>query len=231
VSEGDEHMAIEPLARAVECFDTTSFASLVREFETLSAIAAAVQWTRAAEGEISRMEAHIRSIPDREATIREAEAASRLEHRKKPFLRRFFTSHDLARTIRQGRRAIAAASRELPGCIGDLRALIERTPDSLEKKKALLAQLRLLKKDLREQNSEASLVIREVRTAARQAQAKVGSSLASALFTTPTMRRYKRIAIRTNKEKRIAPLEDVRVRIDRQLQAIEREIIRVERLK
>ena len=70
-------------------------------------------------------------------------------------------------------------------------------------------ELKLVKKELSLKKREANEEMRQIRAEARQRSARVGAGL-SAMFSTPTSRRWSRMGIRLEKEAGVAPHESLR---------------------
>jgi hypothetical protein len=112
-----------------------------------------------------------------------------------------------------------------------LEAAIDKTPNSPEEQREMIADLKVVKKELQLLKREANEAMRQIRSDARAKSAKIGTTGFGALLSTPTSRRWSRVAVRLEKESNVAPHEQNRAVIERRLLVVERAIHWIERFR
>jgi hypothetical protein len=102
---------------------------------------------------------------------------------------------------------------------------IDFTPNSPEEKKALLAELRIHKKELEADKREVALNMSAIRADARQKNADIDGR---ASYDSKSAARDRR-QIHYEKEAALQPHEDAKAAIERQIIQVEKDILRVEK--
>lgn len=151
-------------------------------------------------------------------------------HAAAPFFKRMFSSRTPERTLRLQADQLSATLQQLGQMINDLLERIDYTPNDEKERKALLKELRGEKKDLQVQKREIAAHKREVNHAARAASANAGINQGW-IFTTYDSKQAaaERRAIRRQKIAELAPYENAKTLIDRQILDLDRRISWVER--
>lgn len=107
---------------------------------------------------------------------------------------------------------------------------IDFTPNDLAEAKDLIKELKLVKKELSLEKKEIALDMKSLNVEARQ----IGSKIGDHYFTsnvTRQMDRAKRIRLRMEKESMLAPHENRKMLIERQILQIDKNILWIEKLK
>lgn len=219
---------VSPLPIVV--FDAAKGSALLPQVDLLGSFAEANRWVAQARAEIEAIERQLAMIPSYRASVLEAQRVAKAIHRQKPFLRRLFSFYPQRREIRSRLRVLEHQERELPELRQELQSAIARVPVNKDAQRSMLAELRLLKKELGLRKREENQAMREIRSAARHRNAQVGTNFTDA-FLGSGFRQVKRSAIRQAKESRLAPHESVRLEIEQQIAAVEHAILWVERFR
>ncbi len=143
----------------------------------------------------------------------------------KPFFSRLFAStkpeQEISQEIEQVQKTIA----NLMEMSDQLSDAIDFTPNSPEEKKALLAELRIHKKELGADKREVALNMNAIRADARQKNADIDGRASYNLKSAAQDRRQ----IHYEKEAALQPHEDAKAAIERQIIQVEKDILRVEK--
>lgn len=147
-----------------------------------------------------------------------------------PFLKRLFTSRNPELTLRGQADQLAATLQRLGVMINDLLERIDYTPNDERERKALIKELRAEKKELQLAKKEIAAQKRAINQAARDASASAGINQGW-IFTTYDSKQAasERRAIRRQKIAMLAPHENAKTVIERQILDLERRIMWVER--
>jgi hypothetical protein len=147
-----------------------------------------------------------------------------------PFFKRLFSSRNPELALRGQADQASAVLRQVGAMINDLLERIDYTPNDEKERKALLKELKAEKKELQLQKKEIAAQKREINQAAREASAKAGLHQGW-IFTTYDSKQAasERRAIRRQKIAMLAPHENAKTLIERQILDIERRIVWVER--
>ena len=145
-----------------------------------------------------------------------------------PFFKRLFASRSeekrLASSIAEARGGVASVD----NAISELYELIDRTPASKTEQKQMLAELRLLKKEITTHKRSVNEAMREIRTKARQ---DMSSWTGVSGGMVGSVARLERMGIRHGKEAALAPHEGTKASLELQIIDLERRIIWVERFQ
>ena len=147
-----------------------------------------------------------------------------------PFFKRLFSSRSPELTLRGQADQLAATLQQLGVMINDLLERIDYTPNGEKERKALLKELRAERKELQHSKKEIAAQKRAINQAAREASATAGINQGW-IFTTYDSKQAaaERRAIRRQKIAMLAPHENAKTVIERQILDIERRIMWVER--
>jgi hypothetical protein len=151
-------------------------------------------------------------------------------HAAAPFFKRVFSSRAPERTLRTEADQLSMTLQRIGQMINDLLERIDYTPNDEKERKALLKELRAEKKELQVQKREIAAHKRAVNHAARDASANAGINQGW-IFTTYDSKQAaaERRAIRRQKIAELAPYENAKTVIERQILEIDRRIMWVER--
>lgn len=147
-----------------------------------------------------------------------------------PFFKRLFSSRSPEITLRGQAAQLAATLQQLGVMINDLLERIDYTPNDEKERKALIKELRAEKKELQHRKKEIAAQKRAINQAAREASASAGINQGW-IFTTYDSKQAasERRAIRRQKIAMLAPHENAKTVIERQILDLERRIMWVER--
>jgi primosomal protein N' len=144
-----------------------------------------------------------------------------------PFFKRLFASRVEEKLHASSTDTARTGITSVDKAIADLYELIDRTPASRAEQKQMLAELRLLKKEVSTQKRSLNEAMREIRTKARQDMTSWTG--VSGRGVVGSVARLERMSIRHNKEAALAPHENTKALLERQIIDIERRINWVER--
>ncbi len=147
-----------------------------------------------------------------------------------PFFKRLFSSRNPELVLRGQADQLAATLQQLGVMINDLLERIDYTPNDEKERKALMKELRSEKKELQHQKKEIAAQKRAINHAAREASATAGITQGW-IFTHYDSKQAasERRAIRRQKIAMLAPHENAKTVIERQILDLERRIMWVER--
>jgi chromosome segregation ATPase len=219
-------VALQP----IQAFNTASADWLLAQIESLSTFRDVAQWDQIAEQEVQRIEIYLTKLAVHEAKLVQAQRQANEDRRKAPFLKRLFGSRRLVAALESAIDKATHMRQSLEKFMDALEAAIDKTPNSTEEQREMLKQLCLLKKELTQQKGEINTTMREIHAEARQHTVRVGSG-PGLFLSTPTNRRLHRMSIRLEQEAALAPHEDTKAAIERQLFIVNRAIIWVERFR
>lgn len=149
-------------------------------------------------------------------------------HATRPFFKRMLSSRAPERMLRAQAEQLSATVQQLGEMINDLLERIDYTPDDEKERKALLKELRAEKKELQVQKREIAAQKREINHAARSASAGAGRQFFGLIYDS-TMAAAERRAIRRQKIAELAPYENAKMAVERQILDLDRRIAWVER--
>ena len=119
------------------------------------------------------------------------------------------------------------AQEQLDELAGRLQETIDMTPNSSDERKVLVKELRLQKKELQTQKKEITAEMRAIRVEARQKNAQVTNYGFRSLSKLATAERRK---LRLQREIELAPNEQTKATIEKQILKIDRLILWAEKL-
>lgn len=149
-------------------------------------------------------------------------------HSEKPFLKRIFGKWKEHRILLPHLKNLNEWRGRLDDLADQIQAAIDMTPNSPEEQKLLIKELKLHKKELQTEKKEVAAEMRAIRVDSRQWSARVTN------YGFRGMSKYaaaERRQIRLNRERELAPHEDVKALIERQILHLERQIIWAEKLR
>lgn len=149
-------------------------------------------------------------------------------YRNRSFLTRAFSASP-ALQIQPNIDRMKAMADKCSGLLDLLYANIDFSPNDPTSKKAVIAELKHKKKELQLEKREIGMAAQLIRTEARQRSAGVPYS-AGAFFAGRKWTALERQSIRHAKERALAPHEEAKAFIDRQIHQIDRLVLWAERL-
>lgn len=213
---------------AVPSFDLSRAKGLLGQLDVISSFSEVAAWDRSADQEIRNIAAHEHALESFAQTLDAFEAGCKAAHAKQPLFRWLFTSYEHKPWIREMRKSIQDQQRQLPQLADSLQAAMDKTPNSRDEQRVLLAELKQARKRLNQEKRELNQAMTGIRVSARQRSAAVGTGF-DLLFSTSRSRRLNRLAIRLSKEAALAPRENAKAAIDHQINIIDRTILWVEK--
>jgi hypothetical protein len=213
------------LEKKVTSYSADNYNSLMAEFKDLSTLTEASAWDQRAQAEVDRINNVVRELKDKLAEKTKDLAQMQTERNAKPFFSRIFAStkpeQELSQEIDQVQKHISYLME-----MGDkLSDAIDFTPNSPEEKKALLAELRIHKKELEADKREVALNMSAIRADARQKNANIDGRTS---YDSKSAARDRR-QVHYEKEAALQPHEDAKAAIERQIIQVEKDILRVEK--
>jgi hypothetical protein len=199
---------------------------LLGSYASVTTISEASNWCKKAENSIVELKSFASRAKEEANDLDQLASSQRLESKEKSFLGRFFKSNDEKKThssINSLRGSIVSSQR----LAENLQELVDITPRTKEEQVLLVKELKLSKKDLQLQKKEIAAEMKGIRTDARQKSANAATSLTT-LLVGQKYTAAERRNIRQSKERALAPHEDAKSGIERQILAVEKEILRLE---
>jgi len=144
-----------------------------------------------------------------------------------PFFKRLFTSKFPIRTIENQISVSKSHISENTSLAEQLQEWIDKTPDDISQAKALLVELKQIKKELTILKKEISAAIRSTN---QQARAK-NSKIANQYFTNSKYKQIQRIGVRAEKESALRMHESEKEVVESQIIEVEKMILWIERIK
>ena len=199
---------------------------LVSSYASIATISGAVQWCTTAEQSIGELESFASKTKAEADELTRLALGQRVESKEKSFFGRFFKSADEKKTHSsiESLQGLVSASQKLAE---QLQELVDITPKTKEEQISLIKELKISKKDLQLQKKEIAAEMKGIRTDARQKSASAATSLTT-LLVGQKYTAAERRSIRQSKERALAPHEDAKSGIERQILAVEKEILRLE---
>jgi chromosome segregation ATPase len=199
---------------------------LLRQHQSVSTLAEMAHWKDAGEKCIIQLRAEAEECKTRIGELRARAGKLREETRLRSFFGRFFKSSE----EKQVASSIVAQTKTVQYCfstVDKLQVKIDDTPSSKEEKQQMLSELKAQKKELQIEKRELNSQMKNIRTEARQLSASAATSF-SALVVGSKYSAAERRSIRASKERALAPREDAKAALERQLLTLDREILRIE---
>ncbi|MFM6347925.1 MAG: hypothetical protein ACKPFK_22675 [Dolichospermum sp.] len=188
---------------AEEIIQKSKFQLLINEFKRLSTFSAVIDWDKQAEDEVQSL---IDGIQLFDSVINQQ--SEKLNTQK---IENYRTKY---RTV-------------MEGMAEKLQEAIDFTPNSSTEQKLLLKELRQRKKELQLQKREVAASAKQIREEARLKSIHAGRFLG--IVYDSKLASIERRSIRYRREALVAPHEDIKASIDRQILQIDKDILWVER--
>lgn len=203
--------------------------ALLREFSALSTFDRVSQWDARAQAEVDRL-VEISQVLESEIEARARDLRQLLDERKE---RGFFAGLLASKTDEKELSKRISNCQHLRSSMSAkadrLQEMIDFTPNSAEEKAALLAELALRKRELQLNVRALSTAIGRAHSDARRASVEAGTGI-TALFGSKVVAAQRR-QIRLQREAQLRPNESARDAIKRQILAVDRNILWVEKIK
>jgi len=202
------------------------FQRLRAQFDHLRTFDDVAHWDAAATSLVAELDREAS-----EARSQQQELTAQAEHHARlraalPFFKRIFAGRKVEVGFRVQATQAEAMIHRLGNATNDLLECVDYTPNDEKERKALLKELRFEKKELQLRKREIAAEKREINREARNASANAGRVL---FMYDAKMAAVERRAIRRDRVAQLAPFEDARVAIDRQIHDLDRRIMWVER--
>ncbi len=152
---------------------------------------------------------------------------AKANHNSKPFIKRLFSSRAPIRKAEAEIQDIKENILENKSLAEQLQDWIDRTPDDVSQAKAMLTELKLIKKELGIQKKEISASIRSTNQIARAKN----SQIANQYFVNSKFKQVQRIGVRAEKESALRIHESEKKIIEHQLLEVDKMILWIERIK
>ena len=212
-------------------FNVKEAQDLVSEFDGLTTFADVEEWDARASVQLKAIEAYLITLSTAESEVNAAEVRVTEAANQRSVVRRLWGPLPEVKLV-QTLKSQMAQIREVLGKLSDqLESAIDKTPNSREEQIEMLRELKLEKKELAFQKRQAVEAKRQITTSARQQSAQVGAGFLGAMLTNPKSRRVSRMGIRLRKEAALAPHENLRTQLEKQILVIDRAIHWVERFR
>jgi ribosomal protein L20A (L18A) len=192
-----------------------SFLASLLEKSSLSEIN---EWDAEAQRKIDELKTQVKKTRLEIEQLEKQVVTFAQEHSQKGFFQKLIANRGQEKEIHEKIANLRIKVLVLNDYIEALLADKDFSPNSPEDLKSLLAELKAYKKELQLKKREVNAELTSIRAEARQKSAEAAYS---GFFTTPAIERRK---IRISKEAAIAPHEDVKIAIEKQLIALERKI-------
>ena len=150
------------------------------------------------------------------------------EHNNKSFFKKILSSHSDENDVKKLIEQTDLGINSIEGGIDKLYEMMDKTPANKTEQKEIADELRQLKKELTLQKREANENLRQTRANARQ---KTANWTGVTGGTLGKVARYQRTSARLEKERALAPVEDLKRIIEGELIALERNLIWVMHFK
>ena len=213
------------LEKKLTSYSAANYNSLMAEFRDLSTLTEASEWDQRAQFEVEKINLVIRDLKEKvDERTKDLEYMQK-ERNAKPFFSRLFASTKPEQATSQDIDQVQKYISNLMEMSDQLSDAIDFTPNSPEEKKALLAELRIHKKELGADKREVALTMNAIRADARQKNADIDGRASYDSKSAAQDRRQ----IHYEKEAALQPHEDAKAAIERQIIQVEKDILRVEK--
>jgi hypothetical protein len=210
-------------------YDVQEAKRLLEQVKSLNSFEEVTIWDGKAEQEVYKInEMFITGIPDELDRLQRKLEQSKEVHSKKTFFARNFTLDTTSLNFKKEMQNIEASKLILQDLRDQLEYWIETTPDDAKEAKAMIAELKLAKKELGTQKKEVRNEIKQVKSQARVMNTKIAGRF---VFSSPKLRKWQRHNVRVAKENAVSPLEQMILDMDREMIDIDRMIAWIERIR
>lgn len=203
-----------------------SIQRLVNEYKSLSDFSAAADWDRRAQSEIDILATALDRIESFERYIAAQVTATQQERASKNALARVFGSRSAEKALEADAEWARVRRADIEKIADQLQEMMDYTPADEAERKSIIKELRLTKKELQVKKREITAKMQAVRVETRQQSAQLESFGIRGLAKVAAGQRRN---IRRRREGQLAPSEDAKAAIERQLLAIDRRINWLER--
>jgi hypothetical protein len=195
--------------------------NLLQKHKTLKTFRDAQEWDTDALAVIELLQEFLKDISNFRDEQKKKLDELKLERKEGSFFKKVFSSRsDENETVEYINKADAETQSILDG-IDLLFAMMDKTPASKSEQKELANELRQLKKEYALQKREVNENLRQVRASARQ---KTANWTGVSAGLVGSVARHQRTSIRLEKERALAPNEDLKAVIEKNLVALERDL-------
>lgn len=205
-------------------------AGLIGQFDKLQTFADATDWDNRVQTEIEHLSNTCRTIDaeisKRQLRLQEIEQ----EREQKPVIARMFGGKKEERQLQRDITELEGLKASCQNLIGNLQSRVDITPNNAEDQRRLLNELRLEKAELQIKKRALNARIREINVEARQKTADIPNTLTGVIGGSK-YRAATRRSIRYNKEARLAPHEDEKSSIERELIHLEKDTVWEQKFK
>jgi hypothetical protein len=208
-------------------YDESQYRKVVAAMDKLASFEGIAAWDRLAQDEVKQVEQHIQVLDRELFQNQQALIKARQDYSNKNFIAKLFGGRREIDRINGALTGLASQKQYCEDLAEQLQAHVDFTPNDTEEQKVLIKLLKQHKKELQQQKRELASDARQIRVAARQATANIGPNYGSKFVG--RLNASQRRNIRFQKEAALAPNEDAKTAIERQLIAVERRIIWAER--
>jgi peptidoglycan hydrolase CwlO-like protein len=213
------------LEKKFTSYNEANYNSLMAEFKDLSTLTEASEWDQRAQAEVDRINNVVSDLKEKLAQRTKELAQMQNDRNAKPIFSRIFASKKPEQEISQEIAQVQTSISHLMEMGDTLRDSIDFTPNSPAEKKALLAELRIHKKELEADKREVALTMNAIRAEARQKNADIDGRASYDSKSAAQDRRQ----VHYEKEAALQPHEDTKAAIERQILQVEKDILRVEK--
>lgn len=195
----------------------------IAQHERLDTFSAANEWDSAAQTIIDDLTAQHEATTTEIARLNGIVEDLGRKHKGKPFLSRLLDGKGDSE-IKKQIEALTAKAAAIDKVGDDLAEKIDLTPNSPEERKEMVAELKQIKKELQLEKRETKAAMRDIRADARTASVKASYWAYSRKYSARQRR-----SIRYQAERQLGPHEDSVQAIDRQINAVDRRLLWLER--
>lgn len=190
-------------------------------FERLRTYQEAAEWDRDAEAVVRALEGFRGYITEKKAGFLQALETQQAERKNLPTLKRLGKDTEGGR-LRKDIAGLEEGLASIDPAIEVVRTKADLTPTSPREQKALVAFLKTEKKELAIQKREITSNIRDAQSSHRRRVASVTGIRGSGVIG--SVARLERVSARMERERSLAPLEDQRRILERQINDIDRRL-------
>jgi hypothetical protein len=193
---------------------------------SVSTYAAATEWIQKVAGETSALPNTLAAFDQMIAAELANLGQEKRSFEQQSFIQRTFGNHDSLDADSQRISTLRKQREQLAQLVEGMQQRTELVPDSQAKRDLILKTIRVQMKELKIRKKEAGLAMTEIKQGARVASEGAGVSWIG--FYNSTLAARQRRGIRHGKEEALQPYEDAKDFVDRQLIALEKQIIWLE---
>jgi hypothetical protein len=203
---------------------------LFAQFSSLSTFAEVADWGGRAGQAAENLKEAILSIESEVKQKTQLIENVNQKQKEKSTISRLFSGSREKKSIQTDIDALTTQKDRFQTLVDELQSKIDITPNNPEERAILLKELKLEKKELQLKKRELNEKLRGIRTAARQKSAELPGTF-TGLIGGSKYRASARRNIRYNKEAALAPHEDAKSTLERELMHLEKDILWVERFR